>query len=113
MLSVLKKNNEENLFLNNKEKNNWNDLTIFNKVDIIHLLCELRLQLHDIEAKFNVSDKKPFFTSTHEGDINFGRSVCSSFCKSLIFFRILILIVYESSRLVPIQMKINYGILAI
>ncbi len=54
MLSVLKKHEEENLFLDNKETNHWNDLTILKKIDIIHMLCELRLQLSDIEAKFNV-----------------------------------------------------------
>lgn len=54
LLSVLKRYNEENVFLNGKETNTWSDLSMINKIDIIHLLCEMRLQLSDVEAKFNV-----------------------------------------------------------
>lgn len=51
LLQTLKKYNLENLFLQNKPENQWSQLTMLTKCDIIYNLCELRLQLPDVEAK--------------------------------------------------------------
>lgn len=55
LLIVLKRFGQENLFLNNQEKNEWTNLSMKQKIDIIWMICELRIQLNDVEAKFNVS----------------------------------------------------------
>ncbi len=52
---MLKKYNLENLFLQNKPENQWNDLSMLTKLDIIYNLCEVRLLLPDIETKISVS----------------------------------------------------------
>ena len=49
LLSVLKKNGLENLYLQDNSENQWNNLSMLTKVDIIYWLCELRLQLNDVE----------------------------------------------------------------
>ena len=55
LLSVLKKYNVEQLFLQSKESNQWSELTMLTKLDIIYTLCEFRLQLGDVELKITVS----------------------------------------------------------
>ena len=55
LLQTLKKYNLENLFLQNKPENQWSNLTMLTKTDIIYNLCELRLQLTDVETKLAVS----------------------------------------------------------
>lgn len=55
LLSVLKKYNVEQLFLQSKESNQWSELTMLTKLDIIYTLCEFRLQLNDVELKITVS----------------------------------------------------------
>ena len=51
LLIVLRKYQLEQLFLQNKEENQWSQLSMLTKLDIIYNLCELRIQLSDIEAK--------------------------------------------------------------
>ena len=55
LLIVLKRFGQENLFLISQEKNEWKNLSMKQKIDIIWMICELRIQLNDVEAKFNVS----------------------------------------------------------
>ncbi len=52
LLTVLKRNSLEYLYLqDNKEQNQWSELSMLSKLDIIYSLCELRLQLSDTEQK--------------------------------------------------------------
>jgi len=51
LLSVLKRHKLEHLYLQNKETNQWSELSMLTKLDIIYSLCELRLQLNDCETK--------------------------------------------------------------
>ena len=53
LLQVLRKYNLEHLFLQQKAENQWNDLSMLSKLDIIYNLCELRLLLPDLEAKIS------------------------------------------------------------
>lgn len=48
---VLKRYQLEQLFLQDKEHNQWRDLGMLTKLDIIYNLCECRLQLADVEQK--------------------------------------------------------------
>jgi hypothetical protein len=51
LLSVLKRYKLDHLYLQNKETNQWSELSMLTKLDIIYSLCELRLQLNDCETK--------------------------------------------------------------
>ncbi len=51
LLIVLKRYQLEQLFLQDKEANQWRELSMLTKLDIIFNLCECRLQLADVEAK--------------------------------------------------------------
>ena len=53
LLGVLKKYNAEQLFLQAKEENQWSELSMLTKLDILYTLCEYRLQLADTELKIN------------------------------------------------------------
>ena len=55
LLSVLKKYNLESLYLQEKNENQWSNLSMLTKLDIIYWLCELRLQLVDVETKLTVN----------------------------------------------------------
>ncbi len=48
---VLKRYQLEHLFLQSKDHNQWKDLSMLTKLDIIYNLCECRLLLPDIEQK--------------------------------------------------------------
>lgn len=54
LLSVLKKQGLEELFLQGNTENQWTNLSMLTKVDILYWLCELRLQLADVETKLTV-----------------------------------------------------------
>lgn len=54
LLSVLKKYGLEGLFLQENDENQWSNLSMLTKLDIIYWLCELRLQLADVETKLTV-----------------------------------------------------------
>lgn len=51
LLTVLKRYQLEHLFLQDKEQNQWSELSMLTKLDIIYSLCEIRLQLSDTETK--------------------------------------------------------------
>jgi hypothetical protein len=52
LVTVLKRyKKQESLFANGK----WSELNLQQKVNILFELSELRLQLNDVEAKFNVN----------------------------------------------------------
>ena len=62
LLQVLRKNNIDNLYFtktncsvdaDEKLNDKWSNLSMLTKLDIIYQLCELRLQLNDIEAKLS------------------------------------------------------------
>ena len=48
---VLKRYQLEQLYLQAKSHNQWKELSMLSKLDIIFNLCECRLQLADIEQK--------------------------------------------------------------
>ena len=73
LLSVLKKYNVEQLFLQSKESNQWSELTMLTKLDIIYTLCEFRLQLGDVELKITVSSCPPLL------------NLIATFCDSELF----------------------------
>lgn len=54
LLQVLRKNGIEHLFLQGKTENQWSELTMLTKLDIIYNLCEIRLHQADVEAKISV-----------------------------------------------------------
>ena len=54
LLIVLKRYSLEELYLQEKSENLWSNLSMLTKLDIIYWLCELRLQLVDVENKLTV-----------------------------------------------------------
>lgn len=51
LLTVLKRYSLEHLYLQDKEHNQWSELSMLTKLEIIYSLCEVRLQLSDTEQK--------------------------------------------------------------